>query len=194
MDPALLKQAASTVDKMVNNGSVSKDLLSQVLQASKDAAAAAPASSGFLSGVLLEMLSSLMMPSFSVTSVVFLTLLSFLVARRARSKGRSFWIWFIYTYVAAYIAIIHALLLKEDENGILHAEGMAKCPFCGLHVRPQTKVCPVCRRDLETEIMAVPRDPSEMKPISIIVLSILFIIASKFIELRSGSLLSALFF
>ena len=192
MDPALVKQAAGIIDQMMKSGAASSDQLSGLLNASGGATEAATEAQGFLAGVPGQILSSLLMPSFTVTSVVFLTLLSFLAANRARSKGRSFWVWFVYAYTAAYIAVFHVLFLKEDEDGILHREGMVKCPFCGLHVKPETRCCPICRHDLRTEILTVPRAPSEMKPISIIFFSLLFIIASKYFELKAGSLLSTL--
>jgi hypothetical protein len=188
MDPQTLKQASDLAGKLMKNGAVSSDAVAKMLQSSSDATASA--SGGFSGGaIFMQLLSSLFMPSFTLTSVVFLTLLSFLVARRAMNKGRNFWIWFLYTYTAAYLAIVHVCFLSEDENGELHREGLCKCPFCGMHVSPEAKSCPICRRSLETEILAVPRAPSEMKPIAIIVVSVLFIIISKFFELRLGSLL-----
>ena len=188
MDPQTLKQAADLAGKLMKSGAVSSDAVAKMLQNSSDVVSGS-SSGSFAGGFFMQLLSSLFMPSFTLTSIAFLALLSFLIARRASNRGRSFWVWFLYTYTAAYLAIVHVCFLREDENGELHREGLCKCPFCGMHVSPEARTCPICRRSLETEILAVPRAPSEMKPIAIIVVSVLFIIISKFFELRLGSLL-----
>ena len=74
-------------------------------------------------------------------------LLGLIPAFIARSKGRSFGLWWFYGFALFIVAIIHSLLLKPNEKSLI-AEGLKKCPFCAEMIKPDAKVCRYCGRDL----------------------------------------------
>ena len=87
---------------------------------------------------------------------LFLTLIGAAVlgvipAMIAASKGRTFFLWWIYGAALFIIALPHALLTNKnvkvlDDRQL--ADGMRKCPACAELVRHEALVCRFCQRDL----------------------------------------------
>lgn len=65
----------------------------------------------------------------------------------AKSKGRSFFRWWVYGVFLLFFAIIHSVLLKPTEQQLLN-DGMKKCPFCAEIIKPEAKVCRYCGREV----------------------------------------------
>jgi hypothetical protein len=56
----------------------------------------------------------------------------------AASKGRNFFLWWLYGVGLFIIALVHSLLLKSKRA----------CPYCAEDIKEQAKICPHCRHDL----------------------------------------------
>jgi hypothetical protein len=59
----------------------------------------------------------------------------------AKSKGRSFFLWYIYGIFLFLFAFIHVIVLKPNEN----AAGMKKCSSCSSIIPATALICPACR-------------------------------------------------
>ena len=82
-------------------------------------------------------------------------LIGLLPAYIARSKGKSFVLWWIYGALIFIVALPHSLLMKADKNAVegnALAEGAKKCPYCAELVKKEAVVCRFCHRELSTEI------------------------------------------
>lgn len=69
--------------------------------------------------------------------------LSIAVGLFAKRRGRSGLAWAcIAGFVSPLVAIIILLFLGEGSRRI-------RCPFCAEYIKPDTRVCPHCKNDLE---------------------------------------------
>lgn len=75
--------------------------------------------------------------------------LGFVPALIASSKGRSFFLWYVYGVALFIVALIHSIIIKKNDNAFVD-EGMVKCPYCAEFVKKEAKVCRYCNRDLLT--------------------------------------------
>lgn len=79
-------------------------------------------------------------------------ILGVLVGMIARSKGRSFFPWWLYGTLIFIVAIVHVLLIKEDaehaERELLSA-GRKKCPKCAELIKGEAVVCRFCGYDFQ---------------------------------------------
>ena len=69
----------------------------------------------------------------------------------AKSRGRSFIGWFLYTLLIWPVALVHLLLIGRTERGWerkAQVEGRARCPHCAEFIQRQARVCPHCRKDV----------------------------------------------
>lgn len=95
---------------------------------------------------------------FSLEYVILLLCLAFIPAIIANSKGRNFWLWYLYGVLIFIVALVHALCLskspqiKEQE---LKNNGYKECPFCREMVKEGAIVCPHCRRDLPIDTPSI---------------------------------------
>ena len=69
----------------------------------------------------------------------------------ARSKGRSFALWWLYGALLFIVALPHSIIIKADREYIEKrqlADGMKKCPFCAEMINGDARVCKHCGRDI----------------------------------------------
>jgi len=65
----------------------------------------------------------------------------------AKSKGRNFFLWYIYGVLLFIIALVHSLLIKNNDDAYVE-EGMFKCPYCAEFIKKEAKVCRHCNREI----------------------------------------------
>ncbi len=80
-------------------------------------------------------------------------LLGLIPAKIAAGKGRSFVAWWIYGTLLFLFALIHAVLLKPQNQSPAsppkpQTADSRKCPFCGQTVEVSSKFCPHCGKSL----------------------------------------------
>lgn len=83
--------------------------------------------------------------------LVIAILLGLIPAAIAKSKGRSFGLWWLYGFLIFIVALPHALMIRPNIQGLdeqAKLTGFRKCPFCAEFVRPDAIVCKHCGRDI----------------------------------------------
>jgi hypothetical protein len=78
-------------------------------------------------------------------------LIGLVPAAIAKSKGRSFGLWWFYGAALFIVALPHSLIMKANNEAIEQqqlAEGMKKCNHRAEFIKPDAKVCRYCGRDV----------------------------------------------
>ena len=62
----------------------------------------------------------------------------------AKTKGRSFGLWYVYGVALFIVALIHSIYIskKPPKNYI-------ECPFCKEYIKKDASICPHCRQKLK---------------------------------------------
>ncbi|WP_440557423.1 double zinc ribbon domain-containing protein [Treponema succinifaciens] len=88
------------------------------------------------------------------TSYIFIfvypiTLLLLLIpAYIAQSKGRDFWSWFVYSWFFWIIALVHSIVMQENNTAKIRNREAKKCPFCFATIDTRASVCQYCGRQI----------------------------------------------
>lgn len=69
----------------------------------------------------------------------------------AKTKGYSFFVWWLYGAAFFILALPHAIIMSRDTKVLedrLLAEGMQKCPGCAELIKAEARRCRYCQADL----------------------------------------------
>ncbi len=90
-------------------------------------------------------------------------LVDLIPATIAYKKGKSFYLWLLYSFLLWIIALVHSILLKKDDS-VLAEDGMLKkCPYCG-ELKKQVETLQAENKKLENAVaMYVPKAAEKVK-------------------------------
>ena len=84
--------------------------------------------------------------------LMIIVLIGLIPAAIAKSKGKSFVLWWFYGSALFIIALPHALIMKPDraavEQRVIEEEDRRKCPFCAELIKREATVCRYCSREV----------------------------------------------
>ncbi|EEC8124878.1 zinc ribbon domain-containing protein [Escherichia coli] len=69
----------------------------------------------------------------------------------AQTKGRSFFVWWIYGTLLFIVALVHSIVITKDEKTHeqeMMGNGMKKCHFCAELIKEEAIKCKHCGSDL----------------------------------------------
>jgi len=89
-----------------------------------------------------------MMDMMFCTTMIAAIIIGLIPAIIAKSKGKSFVLWWIYGAGLFIAALPHSLIMKPTEAMQIQ-QGMKKCPQCAELIKKEAKVCRFCSRSLE---------------------------------------------
>ena len=104
---------------------------------------------------------------FLILLVVLVTLLivTNLVAAYAERKGRSYWGFFILTFLCLPLGVLAAVLAEPNQENIAVSSDLVKCRFCAEYIKQEAVVCKHCGKDLNSS--AVKEKTRELEAIKI---------------------------